>query len=155
MKLFQGRHFQNAYVTRDVDTAVRRFEWIGDIRKKIEVEASVNVRTGDAEGEVRQKIALLWINDLQVELIQPLSGLVDIYRNALPDDDGLAFHHVCHRVDDWQAQLDLIAESPFPIALQGSSEGLEFIYVDTREWLGHYTEYNYMADANWTAMGGR
>ena len=45
---------------------------------------------------------------------------------------------------------------PYPVVLKGGTPGkLDFCYLDTREWLGHYTEYVWMEPARWAAMGGR
>ena len=71
---------------------------------------------------------------------------VAIYRDALPEGDELKFHHVCHIVDDWAALEAHIAANPFPVVLKGGTPGkLQFCYVDTRPWLGHYTEYMWVA----------
>jgi catechol 2,3-dioxygenase-like lactoylglutathione lyase family enzyme len=152
-----GRHYQNAYVTRDVDKAVTSFRRHADVRTVMEIETPVQVWTPRGEGTGVQKLAFVWVEDLNYELIQPKEGdVLAIYRDALPADDGLAFHHVCHRVDDWDAAMAKIAAQPFPIVLKGGTPGLlQFAYTDTRPWLGHYTEYVWMVPDRWAGMGGR
>ena len=152
-----GRHFQNAYVTRDLDKAVAQFKDRADVRKVIEAEVRVPLWTPQGEGEGLQKLAFVWVEDLNIELIQPKEGeVLALYRDALPDDDGLAFHHVCHVVDDWDAFMAKVEQQPYPIVLKGGTPGmLQFVYLDTRAWLGHYTEYVWMAPERWAGMGGR
>ena len=156
-----GRHYQNAYVTRDVDKAVASFREHADTRLIIQTEVDVPLWTPQGEGIGTQKLAFVWVGDLNYELIQPgpIRGDIDtvsIYRDALPDGDELKFHHVCHIVDDWAALEAHIAANPFPVVLKGGTPGkLQFCYVDTRPWLGHYTEYMWVDAERWGQLGGR
>ena len=96
-----GQHYQNAYVTRDIGKAVEKFRQWADTRQVIETEVEVPLWTPEGEGLGRQKLAFVWVEDLNYELIQPVSGeVLKLYSDALPDDDSLQFHHVCHRVED-------------------------------------------------------
>ncbi|NML05732.1 VOC family protein [Sphingomonas sp. G-3-2-10] len=155
--MLTGRHYQNAYVTRDVDKAVARFRALADIRKLIEIEVPVRLWTPQGEGDGVQKLAFVWVGDLQFELIQPGEGdVLALFRDALPPGDGVAFHHICQRVDDWDDFTARAAAHPFPVVLKGGTPGmLEFVYLDARDWLGHYVEYVWMAPERWAAMGGR
>lgn len=155
--MLTGRHYQNAYVTRNVDKAVADFKAHADIRKLIEIEVPVQLWTPQGEGEGVQKLAFVWVGDLQFELIQPGEDeVLSLYRDALPADDRVAFHHICQLVDDWDAFMAKVAEHPFPVVLKGGTPGmLEFVYLDARDWLGHYIEYCWMVPDRWAAMGGR
>jgi hypothetical protein len=155
--LITGRHYQNAYVTRNVDKAVASFKQNADVRALFEIEVPVQLWTPQGEGVGVQKLAFVWVEDLNFELIEPKSGeTLAIYRDALPDDDRLVFHHVCQRVDDWDEFMARVDKQPFPIVLKGGTPGmLQFAYLDTREWLGHYTEYVWMVPERWAGMGGR
>jgi hypothetical protein len=152
-----GRHYQNAYVTRNVDKAVAGFKQYADLRALMEIEVPVQMWTPRGEGRGVQKLAFAWVGDLNYELIEPKEGdALAIYRDALPADDRLVFHHVCHVVDDFDALMARVEKQPFPVVLKGGTPGLlEFVYVDTRPWLGHYTEYVWMVPERWAAMGGR
>jgi hypothetical protein len=152
-----GEHYQNAYVTRNVDKAVADFRRHADVRTIIEIETPVQVWTPQGEGKGVQKLAFVWVEDLNYELIEPKEGdVLAIYRDALPADDRLQFHHVCHRVDDWDEAVAKITAQPFPIVLRGGTAGLlQFAYTDTRPWLGHFTEYVWMVPDRWAGMGGR
>jgi Glyoxalase/Bleomycin resistance protein/Dioxygenase superfamily len=155
--MITGRHYQNAYVTRNVDKAVATFREHADVRTIMEIETPVQVWTPQGEGSGVQKLAFVWVEDLNYELIEPKAGdVLAIYRDALPADDSLQFHHVCHVVDDWAELEAKVAASPFPVVLKGGTPGLlQFCYTDTRSWLGHYTEYVWMVPDRWAAMGGR
>ncbi|TXC70242.1 hypothetical protein FSB78_04230 [Sphingomonas ginsenosidivorax] len=155
--MLTGRHYQNAYVTRDVDKAVAAFRENAEIRKLIEVEVPVQLWTPEGEGQGVQKLAFVWIGDLQVELIQPGAGdVLALYRDALPEGDEVKFHHICQLVDDWEAFMAKVDQEKFPVVLRGGTPGmLEFCYLDTRDWLGHYTEYCWMVPQRWAGMGGR
>lgn len=152
-----GRHYQNAYVTRNVDKAVAAFRDRADVRRIIETEVSVPLWTPYGEGVGRQKLAFVWIEDLQIELIEPQDGdVLTLFRDALPADDRLRFHHICHRVLDWDAFWERAQAQPYPVVLKGGTPNmLQFCYLDTRDWLGHYTEYVWMVPDRWAAMGGR
>ncbi len=154
--MLTGHHFQNAYVTRNVDKAVAQFRDQADIRTLSEIEVPVQLWTPQGEGQGVQKLAFVWVDDMQFELIQPISGdVLALYRDALPADDRLVFHHICNRVDDWAAFMARVDQQPYPVVLKGGTPGmLEFVYLDTREWLGHYVEYVWMGADRWKGMGG-
>jgi hypothetical protein len=152
--MITGRHYQNAYVTRNVDKALAGFRERADIRAVLEMELPLQLWTPRGEGTGVQKLALFWVEDLNYE---PKEGdVLAMYRDALPADDSLQFHHVCHVVDDWAELEAKVAASPYPVVLKGGTPGkLQFCYTDTRSWLGHYTEYVWMVPDRWAAMGGR
>jgi hypothetical protein len=153
--MLRGRHFQNAYVTRDIEKAAAAFKARGDVAETHVFEVEVEVATPAGRGPIRNKLAFIWIDDLQIELIQPVSGLVDLYTDWLPADDGLRFHHICQRVDDWDALKREVAAQPLPIVQEGGHDQLKFLYLDARSTMGHYLEYTWMTPAMWARLGGR
>ncbi len=154
--MLEGKHFQNAYVTRDIKKAIERFKSCADVRKLIEYEGSTEVMTPSGLAVQTNKLAFIWVDDLQYELIQPVSGSVDLFRNALAADDSPVFHHICMRVDNWDEFRARVDKQPFPIAMERSiGDGLKFLYLDARSFLGHYLEYVWMSDASWAQVGGR
>lgn len=153
--MLEGHHYQNAYVTRNMDQAIKKFEAHADIRQLIQTEVTVDVWTPKGNGTQTNKLAFLWVGDLQYELIEPVAGDVDIYRDALPNDDKPKFHHICMRVNDWQDFRARVDQQPFPVVLEGGSDALRFLYLDARDFLGHYLEYTCMTDERWGQMGGR
>src|ERR1700733_107832 len=139
--MFEGQHYQNAYITRDIEKAVEGFRARSAVEIVMRFEGPVEVTTPNGRGLAVSKLSFIWINNLQYELIQPVSGLVGIYRDALPADDALKFHHICMRVENWQEFRARVGHQPFPVVLEGGSEHLRFLYLDTRDFIGHYLEY--------------
>lgn len=155
--MLEGRHYQNAYVTRDIAKAVDMFKAMLGAANATTIEIEQDLVTAKGSGKARQKLAFIWIDNLQYELIEPVSGLVDVYTDALPADDNVKFHHICMRVDDWDAFRARVEREGWPVAMEGQSgDQLKFLYLDARETLGHYLEYVWMTDERWAqvvAMG--
>jgi hypothetical protein len=147
-------HFQNAYVTRDMDRALAALRTQHNIDSFKCYEAAITVTTASGTGPARMKVALAWLGTLQYELIQPVSGLVDVYQDALRDmaaNQLLRFHHVAVRTIDWNQLRDGIGKHRKTVVLEGATEGLRFVYVDARDTLGHYVEYVWMTPERWMA----
>ena len=152
--MIEAQHYQNAYVTRDIDSAIGQFArqtGRDDIRS---FEANVDVITPRGRGKMSTRMTLFWINNLQYEIIQPLSGLVDVYVDSLPEDDSLRFHHSCMRVDDWDAFRSKVSDKDWPVVLEGGDEHLKFLYLDARSFVGHYLEYTWMTAERWQLLSG-
>jgi hypothetical protein len=152
--MLEGYHFQNAYVTRDIDKWIKTFNEHAKVDRVMIYEGTTPVTTPAGPGTQTNKLAFIWVGDLQYELIQPISGDVQLYSEALPADDGLQFHHVCMRVADWDEFRARAEEQPYPIVLEGGNEALRFLYLDARAFLGHYLEYVWMSEERWGQMGG-
>jgi hypothetical protein len=152
--VLEGYHYQNAYVTRDVDKWIRTFHERAKVDRVLTYEGSTSVRTPQGDAIQTNKLAFIWVGDLQYELIQPISG-PPLYRHALPPDDGLVFHHICMRIGNWDEFRARVDTQPYPVALEGGNDMLRFLYLDAREVLGHYLEYTWMTDERWTQMGGQ
>ena len=152
--MLEGRHYQNAFITRDIEKGIESFQRHANVRSIMRHEGDVNVRTPKGEGAANNKIAFIWVDNIQYELIQPVSGLVDMYADELPEDDSMKFHHICMRVPDWTDFRARAEEGPFPIVYEGGSDHLRFLYLDARPVFGHYLEYTWMGDEMWTRMGG-
>jgi catechol 2,3-dioxygenase-like lactoylglutathione lyase family enzyme len=154
--MLEGRHFQNAYITRDIEKAIDTFRQRlnGPVDARC-FEVTVDVWTPAGSGPATNKLAFIWIDNLQYELIQPVSGLVDVYSEQLPADDSLKFHHICMRVDDWGRFRAEVDRKGYPVVLEGGSDALRYVYLDARDTLGHYLEYVWMTPERWTQLGGR
>jgi hypothetical protein len=152
--MLEGYHYQNAYVTRNVDRWVETFRQRGKVDRVLAYEGSTPVNTPEGPKIQTAKLAFIWIGDLQYELIEPKPGL-PIYSDALPKDDGLQFHHICMRVPEWDSFRARVDQQPFPVVLEGGNEQLRFLYLDARSFLGHYLEYTWMTPERWTQVGGQ
>lgn len=152
--MLEGRHFQNAYVTRDIDKAIDAF------RSRHGVTAEITTLTLDQElwtparsGVARQKIAYFWIGDLQYELIQPIEGNVATYAEGLSDGDVMKFHHVGIRIDDWDDFRDRVDRQGIRVAVEGcSGTDLRFLYLDARDTVGHFLEYVWCTPVMWDVI---
>lgn len=154
--MLEGRHYQNAYVTRDIDQAIAAFRARADIGEVRAFEATTESWTPSGMQTIVSRLAFIWIDDLQIELIQPIAGASEIYADALPAGDEMKFHHICMKVDDWDGFRARVDEQGLPVVLErATAPELKFLYLDARAFLGHYIEYVWMTDAMWTRMGGR
>src|SRR5260370_38239535 len=95
--MIEGRHFQNAYLTRNMRSAIELFKTRADIRNLLQFETTTEVMTPSGPGIFTNKLAFIWIGDFQYDLIEPLSGPMTLYLEQLPADDSLLFHHVLMR----------------------------------------------------------
>ena len=152
--MLKGRHYQNAYVTRNVDKAIDGFRARGDIVAGTSFLAEVEIDTPAGRGKLTNKLAFLWINGIQYELIEPISGMVDIYKEVLPEGDALRFHHICMRIENLEEFQKVRTTQTLPIVQEGGSDRLKFFYTDARSILGHYVEYVWMTPQMWKTIGG-
>jgi hypothetical protein len=151
------RHmFQVSYVTRDLERAVAFLgEKLGHEDFAIlEAEAPLLVRGESTSFKLR--VALANVGAHQFEVIQPVSGAIDVYLDGIDfDRSPVAFHHVGLAVtgpySEWEkleaevrasGQEFALLSAPMP----GPKQMARFGYVDTRPWLGHFTEYLWWSD---------
>jgi hypothetical protein len=153
--MLEGQHFQNAYVTRSIDSALEKFRTRVGIEDARVFDATFDVGTPGGRAVISAKIALIWIDGLQYEIIEPVSGDDGIYRQALPAAEGLRFHHTCMRVDDWDVFREKVERNGYPIVQEGDRGTLKFLYLDARDFVGHYLEYCWMTPNHWRQMGGK
>lgn len=153
--MFTGHHYQNGYITRNIEKAIATFREHADTNEIIAYEVPFELTTPQGRGTAVTKLAFVWVDDLQYELIEPVSGLIDVYTEQLPDDDSLRFHHSCMRVPEWDDFRARVDKKGYKIAIEGGSDLLKFLYIDARADIGHYLEYVWMTDERWTQMGGK
>lgn len=153
--LLGGRFHQVAYVTDDFDGALKLLRRRHGIERFLELR-DIRFPVDRAGSEAHCHVALGRTGGLEYELIQPLSGAVELYRGPLGHDRRLHFHHVAQRLDTLadMAALRRTAEARgFPIAIEGESNGMTYFYVDARDTLGHYVEYIHGTPDYWSAVG--
>jgi hypothetical protein len=147
--MLEGHHYQNGYVTRNLEKWVDTFQKRAQIDHIVRAEGDNELLTPNGPATLTVKIAKLWMGDMQFELIQPVAGNVAIFSDVLPADDSLQFHHICMRVLDWDDFRQRVDRQPYPVVLEGNEEPVQFLYLDTRAFLGHYVEYSCMSDERW------
>ena len=150
--------FQNAYVTHSLEFGVNAIREKHGIEKWVYFEPKMEVYTArEGHGPCHVKVALGWAGDLQVEIIEPISGHIGHYVDYLPadrNDKSLRLHHICMRVMDWDKARAEIERKKWPVAYEGGVPGVKFVYLDARDSMGHYLEYLWASDEMWKAMRG-
>lgn len=146
-----GELFQMSYITRDLDAAMAHAKDALGIESFHTSESEIDVLSYGQPRKLGVRAAMANIGSRQFEIIQPVSGPIEIYTDEV-DLSGhiLNFHHTAIAVRGdyavWQALLAEVAESGdefaylFP-AEQHEQQGMAFCYVDTRHRIGHFTEF--------------
>jgi len=150
--MYYEGHFQHAYVTRDIEKAMALMQERYGVPAFNSFVATPNVDTPHGRGPAEMKVALGWVGNTQIELIEPVSGHVDLYRGALGDDWMPRFHHVGMRVDNWDRFRDQITRDGRKVVIEGKSANVCFLYIDERESIGHYLEYIWFSPEHWEQM---
>jgi len=141
---------QNAYVTTDFDRALALF------RESYGIPRFFELRDGEMETGpgrcARVHVGFAWVGRLQIELIQPLGGCDDLYRDSLPMDGfAMRFHHTCQLIGseaEYEALLRDVERRGLRIAAQGEHGGhVRYVYIDARAELGHYLEHTWYTPA--------
>jgi len=153
--MLEGWHFQNAYICDNLEAGIDQFRGRGLVKEPIVIPVDQEVMTPLGPKRQKGRICFIWIDDLQIELIENEIDEVGIYANCLSNGGPLRFHHVCFRVDDWADFRARVDEQEFPIAMERGGDdptALKFLYLDARKVFGHYIEYTWMPDSVWAQI---
>jgi len=148
---------QICYITADIDKAVAAFAATNDTGPFHMLRHNMvpHAQGGFAETHV----ALAWIGNMQIEIIQPLGGRDEIYRDYLPKDGAdMAFHHFCVRAATWEEFADRKAHFQAlgcEIGFARESGPYRTFYADTRKMFGHFVEYVWLEDEGMLTMNGK
>lgn len=155
-------HFQNAYVTHNLDKAIEIFSNQYGIERFDRFDPDMIVKTTAGEKPLCVRVASFWVGGLNIEVIEPVSGYVDHYVSMLPANRSDAVprpHHLSFRRDDQQSMRDDIAKLRLPLAFEGPLSiknpipNLIFVYLDARATLGHYIELTWKSREGWALVG--
>ena len=146
-----GELFQMSYITRDLEAAMEHAKANLGIEEFHTTDAEVEVLSFGKLQPLKIRAAMANIGRHQFEIIQPVSGAINVYTDEV-DLSGhiLNFHHVAIAVrggiDKWLELLAEVRASGDEFAFLSPAEPTPadkvcFCYVDTRKRLGHYTEY--------------
>lgn len=146
-----GDLFQMSYVTRDLDAAVALAERELGLPPFRISQSSIEVLARGRVQSLAVRAAVSVVGRNQFEIIEPLSGPIEVYTAATDPAGGLLnFHHVGIAVRgdyaEWTRLLDEVRAGSDEIAYlfpaqPAADAQVCFCYVDTRARLGHYTEY--------------
>lgn len=88
--------------------------------------------------EYKMRVALSYIGDLRIELIEPLEG--DTLYADFVKEHGYGVHHFGVLVDDMRAAIAQAEANGFPMTQDGSGFGLDgdghYAYLDTESEIG-------------------
>jgi hypothetical protein len=146
-------YYQIAYVTNNRDLAMKQLgeaygiqEWYTNPRFVCEIlpEKTMEIR-----------LALTFVGDTQIEVIEPIAGAVGFYRTVLTDDKSfqVKFHHVCvafETAEQYEAKVaELRREGlDMPVDITREMKGPLGLacYADLRHKCGHYIEYVWLSE---------
>lgn len=136
---------QLAYVTDDIDAAVTWCEQTLGTTPCHTIRGSSLAGVAVVDGVTAQEwlidVAMVNAGDTNIEIIRPVSGAVDLYRDAIRPGSPATFHHIGVRVDDFDEATALIAAAGRSWIQHGTTEGLiRFGYLDLVAELGHFVE---------------
>lgn len=149
--------FQMSYITRDLDAAMTHAREQMGVQHFDTTDADVEVLSYGKLRPLKIRAAFANIGRNQFEIIEPVSGAIEIYTDEVDlSKHILNFHHIAIAVrgtiDDWRALLAEVRASgdefAFLLPVEPSDDDkFCFCYVDTRKRLGHYTEYLWVDEA--------
>lgn len=145
-------HYQNGYVTYDVEAAVEIFAHRFGLKGLRAFDIDVTVSTPAGDRPMGLRIANGWAGGINIELMQPVSGYLDPIVAMLPEDRSdpvPRFHHFALRRDDLAGMQAEIAASGLPVAFAGEPPGMVFAYLDAREAIGHFIEVVWKQPGGW------
>lgn len=143
--------FQMSYITRDLDAAMAHCRAELGIGHFDTTDAEVEVLSYGKLRPLKIRAAFGNMGRNQLELIEPVSGAIEIYTDEVDLSQHIInFHHVAIAVRggiaEWRELVDEVRASGDEFAYlfppePTDDDKLAFAYVDTRKRLGHYTEY--------------
>jgi hypothetical protein len=137
--------WQVCYVTRDLDAGMAELrERYGIGSTEVPTEGATFL-VGEEPAEWDVRVSMGARRGPIVELIEPIGGEVEFYRQALPKNGGLGFHHIATYVplgdEAWNSIGDLLAGAglrfDYTVLIP---DRVRAGYVDTTGMLGHYIE---------------
>lgn len=148
---------QVGYVTDDIDVAAAFFESkLGTVECVKHYKASMGGGRPPAAGVdavvpwviVDGQPAEEWLIDVllvnagptNLEVICPVGGSVDLYRDAVRPGVPASMHHLGFRVDDFDEASAVVEASGRSWKQYGVSGGIRMGYLDLRAELGHFVE---------------
>ena len=95
---------------------------------------------GRPADEWRIDVALVNAGPTNLEVIRPVGGAVDLYRDAVRPGEPVTLHHVGFVVDDFDEASAVVAASGRTWKQFGDNGTIRFGYLDMRAELGHFVE---------------
>lgn len=136
--LSERRIIQVAHVVKDLEKTIERYNNMLDVGPwDVYTFAPPNLRESMYRGKPSDHtylLALAWVGDTQLELMQPLTGR-SCYDEFL-ETKGEGLHHIKELVEDCQAEIARYAAKGIQVIQSGKFDDDEFYYFDTEPTLG-------------------
>lgn len=137
--------FQIGYVVPDLTAAIDFFKAKFGVPKFLEIR---NVGLSDQmfrgkPADLRHSIAFGYLGDMQVELIEPVSG-TSTYSEFLERNPGGGAQHIGIMVDDFDAACADMKRKGYEIVQSGRNGKTRLAYFDTDRSVGTLTELVYL-----------
>ncbi len=138
----EGDVIQIAHVVRDIDAAMKYYWETFQIGPwEVYTFAPPAVRDSMVRGKPSDHtylLAVTWKNEIQLELMQPLTGR-SIYDEQL-EHKGEGLHHLKLYYPDCRAALEQFRARGIDVIQSGKIDDDEFYYLDTESELGFIVE---------------
>lgn len=148
--------YQVGYVTRDIDRAIELMSDGLDLTDFSRFDLPLHLQTPEGEKVASLRVATAWAGPTQIELIQPLSGHVDVYVAGLPEDPAdptPRFHHLAVRRESLEEMRCEVTGLGLPLVFETGGAGISSAFVDTRAKLGHHLELVCASPEGWQMLG--
>lgn len=143
--MFYQNQYQLAYATSEIGKAVQIMEQQFGVPqfKGLTGESYIENRVWTPEGEadIAMRVAIATVGHLTIELLEPVSGATAIFTDFLEPGQPMKLHHIAMRCDDVDVVRAEHEKLGRRVVMAGSYKAARFIYIDTRDTLGHYLEY--------------
>ena len=137
--------YKLGYVTNDRDYATKLLQRQLGVEEFVRFAPSFDVTTDDGRtGNASLECAFSAGRKFFIEVLQPVSGLVDVFTDSLTGGENfeLVFHHVAVIVDDLAAVKAAAAALGIVPAMEAHlSTGMSFTYMRL-PGLGHWVEHD-------------
>lgn len=153
-------YFQTAYVTNNRDQAMKQLGEAYGIKDWYTNPSFVCEILPGKTMEIR--LALAFVGDTQIEIIEPVAGAVAFYRTALTADKSfqVKLHHLCIAFDTAEQYEAKVAELrregvdlPCDITREMKGDMGLACYADYRHKCGHFLEYIWLNETALAWMG--
>jgi hypothetical protein len=151
---FLENQYQVAYATTDIEAALAMLarEYGATAFKSLggdDYVAANRVWTPSGEADIVMKGATCVVGGRSIEVLQPVSGAIDVFRDFATPAQPLRMHHIAMRVEDFEGVLAESERLGRRKVMEGGYRAARFAYVDARATLGHYLEYVYAPPEYW------
>jgi hypothetical protein len=135
--------YQVAYVTNDFERALAQCAQTHGAHQFARLPA-MRYETGPGRTAICN-IGLAYVGATEIEVIHPLEGDVQIYRDVLSASGfAIRFHHLARLYqsrEELESQIAAYRKAGRPVPIDGTSPGsARYFYADFRVEMGHYVE---------------